>query len=179
MATGAYDDVLLRHLTITSFSLHTALFRRDVMAAIGFVPGGDEGSAPDFSIFTELGAERVRAYYLAERLGRYRVHPHQTTRNRVLMVSSVLDVLRRLAVRGDLTPDERYVLAGRIGMQVVELAIAQAQSGRRRAALRTITRLRESGGRTPRVQRLVVLAALLLGARRRPRQDGGVVSEGG
>lgn len=166
MRTGVYDDVLMRYLAWTCFPLQHTVFRRDVIAGVGFVPGGEEGVAGDFSLFTELGAKRVRAYYVDQRLGRYRTHAGQVTRNRILMASTHVDALEHLARHDDLSREERAALAQRFRGQVVELAIAHAHARHRREALNSLRRYGELGWGLPPPRRLVVLAALLLGVRR-------------
>jgi glycosyltransferase involved in cell wall biosynthesis len=163
MESGVYDDVLLRHLNMTSFSLNSSLFRRGVLASIKFVPGGDTGTGPDYSIFLNLGAKRVRAWYLHERLGRYRVHEEQITRNRVVMASSGLSALQQVGSDYQLTCEERSLLVQRLRFQVLELAIAHAHRGERRAALAALLRLKDHGLRGIAQRRLIVLGALLLG----------------
>lgn len=166
MRTGVYEDVLLRLLTSRPFAFQATLFRRSALAAIGFVPIGDETAALDYSIFLELGAARVPAAYIAERLGRYRVHAGQATHKRVLMASSKLSTFERIARYDDLPEHERIALARLYRRQVVEAAIAQAHAGDRRAALATLRRFTKQGVGLPSPSRMLALTALLFGLRK-------------
>lgn len=168
LTTGTYDDVLLRHLESKTMTLATSLFRRSVLEAIDFMPVLPD-IGPDFALFVELGARRVRVRYLAERLGRYRVHPGQATAeaNRIAFGEGTLYTLRRLAPRYELHPAERAQLATLFRSTTVELAIACAHRHKRRAALRAVRTYGEFGWGLPSLWRVTVLGALLLGWRHR------------
>jgi glycosyltransferase involved in cell wall biosynthesis len=163
MTQGAYRDVLVRHLEKTSFSLNSTLFRRDALETIGFVPGGDVGTAPDYAIFLHLGAQDVAGWYLPERLGRYRVHGGQTTRNRLAMAKSAISVLDHLAACHTLDERARDLLRRRRCYHTLELAIAYAHLGGRREAVATLSQIKPAS-LLSRPHRLLVLAALLMGA---------------
>ena len=162
MTAGVYEDVFLRHLERKPFAFQSTLFRRETLETIGFVPVGSEGAAIDFSIFLELGAKRVPACYVPERLGRYRVHPGQATRRRVLMSESVLATFERVAAY-DLSREERAMLGRRYRSGVIENAIAHAHAGERRGALAALGRFGTLGLGPPPLRRLAVLGALLAG----------------
>ena len=166
MQTGVYDDVLERHLLTRTFSLHTSLFRRSLLAEFGFFPEYS-GTAPDFALFLELGARHVRAHYVAERLGRYRVHPGQAVGNRVAMGEGIVETLAGLARRHSLAYERRRAVARAFRASVVELAIARAHACDRRGVLRTLRRYGELGWGPTSIDRFAVLAALFLGVRPR------------
>jgi glycosyltransferase involved in cell wall biosynthesis len=164
MNQGAYRDVLLRHLEKTSFSLSSTLFRREVLEAIGFVPGGDVGTGPDYAMFLHLGAQDVAAWYLPDRLGRYRVHGAQTTRDRVAMAQSAISVLENLDGAYALSDQARDLVRRKLRYHTRELAIAYAHLGRRREAVATALSAGRHRGWLQSPWRLAVLLALLLGA---------------
>ena len=167
LAPGVHDDVLALHLTAKTMTLVTSLFRRNVLEEMDFVPPGPS-IAPDFSLFVELGARRVGMVYVAQRLGRYRVHSGRATSGkRIERGESVTFALARLATNRDLSVGERKQLGALFRSTTIETAIAFAHAGMVRSALRTLRRFGEQGWGMPSARRVVVLSAALAGIRRR------------
>lgn len=166
LASGVYDDVLARHLASKTMTLVTSLFRRSVLEEIDFFPL-PVNVGPEFPLFLELGARRVRVCYIATRLGRYRVHPGQSTAGaRVARGETVLSALRRIADRYELGWAERGQLGVLFRSTIIELAIAHAHKAGRRDAIRVLRSYADFGWGLPSPRRVAVLVALLLGARR-------------
>ena len=165
--TGVHRDVLARELRYTCYSLVTSLFRREVLVEVGFFPRY-AGTALDLALFLELGARGFQCCYLDERLGRYRVHALQTgqTEGRVTLAASHVDTLSEFSRRHEVGRAERELLASRFNGAVVELAIAQAHARERGRALRSLRRYGELGRGGVSPARVIVLGALLVGARR-------------
>jgi hypothetical protein len=164
MSTGPYDDVLGRELASVSFPIQTTLFRRSVLDETTLFRLGR--GVDDYGLFLELGARRVKGWYIDESLGRYRVHGGQTTRDRVALSRLRLESLRPLSAF-ELSPDERRRVARIHAHSVVELAIAHAHRGERSSAISALRSYPELGWARPRGRRLAVLAVLFAGARRR------------
>jgi hypothetical protein len=168
LATGVHRDVLERELRHRTFDLQTTLFRREVSADRGLFPLHG-GPAPDLALFLELGARRIPAYFLAERLGRKNQHPDragvqrwQDPGLRVAFWESVVVSLTSLS-GCELGAGERQLLGRRFREAVVELAIARAHRGDRSGAVRALRRYRERGFGLPRPGRIGVLSGLVLG----------------
>ncbi len=164
MAAGVYSDVLLRHLREKPFALGATLFRRSALEAVGFFPE-HSGTACDYGLFVELGVARAKAYYLPERLGRYRVHDGQITHDRVLPGLDVTRVLEEIHQGGHLDREERELAASRYRLQVVEVAVGYGHRRDVGNAFRTLRRYPTLGWGKPSLGRLGVLALLLLGAK--------------
>lgn len=164
MVEGTYDDVLVRHLRRRSFALGVSLFRRAELVRVGFFPVY-AGAAPDYALFLELGASRINAYYLAQRLGRYRAHRTQVTGDRVSVGRDTIGVLEELYRSGRLTAEERRLVATEYRRRVIEVAIGFGHLGRRCKAFRALSRYARLGWERPRLGRAAVLALLLVGIR--------------
>jgi glycosyltransferase involved in cell wall biosynthesis len=165
MKDGIYVDVLRRELRDKPFPLQATLFRRSIIEKIGFFPP-HAGVVPDFALFVELGARGVRGYYISERLGRYRVHPNQQTKNRVEPGEAMVSYLLSLALNRRLTRDDQELIASLFRSKVVELAIAYAHQRARMQALRSLRQYPDLGWGWPPASRIAVLVALLVGVRR-------------
>jgi glycosyltransferase involved in cell wall biosynthesis len=175
MTSRVYDDVLWRQLNTKPFSLHTTLFRRSVLSELGFFPS-DGGTVPDFALFLELGARRTSALYLAERLGKYRVHSGQQTRSRREPSRDQARFLEGFRSRHKLADREERLVRRRFHDSVIELAIAHAHQRERRAVLAALRGYSAMGWEWPRMRRIVALVALLAGVRKPRRTPRDVLS---
>jgi hypothetical protein len=126
---------------------------------------------PDFALFLELGVQGKSGFYLAERLGGYRVHPAQQTRNRIELARDQARVLRALRSNHELEEAVDRLAGQRYREAVIELAIAYAHKRHRWAALQALNEYGDLGWGLPHAGRIAVLAALLAGARKRPARD--------
>lgn len=176
MTTGIYSNVLSRQLVTKPFSLHSTLFRRSVLSSIGFFPP-DAGTVPDFALFLELGARDISAFYLAERLGRYRVHDAQQTQSRREPSRDQVNFLRAFRSRHELGRDIDRLIVQRFHEAVIELAIAHAHERERGAAFEALRQYGDMGWEVPRIRRIAVLLALMAGARKTKRRTDDVLLE--
>lgn len=166
MSTGVYTDVLNRELRYKPFPLQFTLFRRSALSKVGGFPKYS-GVVPDFALFLMLGANDIPAYYLSERLGRYRIHNGQQTGRRVQNGESLVGFLLKFASSHRLPETESRLLADTFRASVVELAIAGAHDSDRYGALSALKRYLALGWGPVEISRAVTLAGVLLGARRR------------
>ncbi|QSO53696.1 glycosyltransferase family 2 protein [Alicyclobacillus curvatus] len=167
MRSGVYDDVLLRVLDTCPFSLQHTLFRRDILQRVGFLQTYGK-YVPDFVLFATLGAHRVKAYYIAERLGRYRVHGGQQTVNRIENSDSKLESLEMLhrGYSAVLSEDERQALEKLYIAQIIEVAVARAHLPDRWGAINVLGKIFRFGFGFPPIKRLLALGAVLTGVAR-------------
>jgi glycosyltransferase involved in cell wall biosynthesis len=170
--TGIQSDVLIRELTYNCYSLHSSLFRRCALEAVGFFRK-DSGSAADLALFLDLGSLRSPCFYIGERLGRYRVHESQNTSSgdRVWRSESLVSTLRGFAQRHQLSRRELSLLGTHYRAAVIELAIAQAHASKNLDAIGTLRRYADYGWGRPSAHRIAVLGAVLVGLRKRPRSQ--------
>jgi glycosyltransferase involved in cell wall biosynthesis len=165
MTEGVYDDVLLRELRWKPFPLGTTLFARETLERVGFIPPY-AGVVPDLGLFLEIGAARVRGFYVPQRLGRYRVHPDQQTERRAEVGCALVSCLRAFSDlhRSDLTSTENRHLSSFYRRSVVELAVARAHLRDRIGSVDALRGYGALGWGWAPPPRLGVLAALLAGA---------------
>ncbi len=164
MTSGVYTDVLDRVLDLQPFSLHTTLFRRTVLESVGFIPPYG-GTVPDFGLFLAIGAKRANAYYVARRLGRYRIHQGQQTAKRLENAKSKVDCIKGFVHEyGHCLSKRQYLKVRRMyRLSVVELAVAYGHMGDRASAFKTLARCFELGPGILPISRLFVLALLAMG----------------
>jgi glycosyltransferase involved in cell wall biosynthesis len=170
MVEGKYEDVLYRELVWKPFPLGCTLFARTALESIGFFPTYG-GVVADFALFLELGVNRISGFYLPKRLGRYRAHHGQQTRNRIEMGEDLTTCLRLFYGRHrfEISERERDELGRLFRQSVLELAIAYAHARERLPALAVLRSFGSLGWGWPPPQRVAVLGALLAGASKRPR----------
>ncbi len=180
LETGVQSDVLVRELTYNCYSLHSSVFRRGALEAVGFFQK-NSGSAADLALFLELGSLGSPCFYIGERLGRYRVHERQNTSSgdRVWRSKSHVSTLRGFAQRHQLSRRELSILGMHYRAAVIELAIAQAHASDRLEALGTLWRYSDYDWGRPSIRRIAVLGVVLLGARKRRSGPTALPSPGG
>jgi glycosyltransferase involved in cell wall biosynthesis len=171
MSEGRYDDVLHREIMSTSFPLQFTLFSRRDLDAIGFIPPYGK-TVPDFALFLELGAARFAGYFLPKRLGRYRVHSDQQTRNRIEQGLALTEALSVFCARHPgIRAHERDAAAELYRRSVIELAVAYAHVGQRRRSIEALRSYGSLGWGWVQPSRAFILIALLAGARKHRRRS--------
>lgn len=160
METGIDHDVMSRALEPRPYTPHVTLFRRTVLEGIGYFPSYG-GTVPDLALFMELGAAGVSAYYIKERLGRYRTHGGQQTSRRIENSLSKVECFQRFSERHRLKGPYRHVLSKMYRSSVLELSIAYAHKHQLKDSLFTLTsRYNKLGFGVPPIRRLFILFLL-------------------
>lgn len=169
MTTGIVTDVLFRELTTKPFPLQATLFRKSALENVGFFPAYSR-TVPDFALVTALGSIGSQAYYISERLGGYRVHTGQQTNSRVENGESVVTFLRRLSGETKFLVRDDKALGDLYRKSILELAIAYAHEASWANVAQALFRYFDLGLGLPQWQRLMVLGALFIGFRPRPKR---------
>jgi glycosyltransferase involved in cell wall biosynthesis len=166
---GICNDVLQHILSYDGlpFSLSCTLFRRTVLEKIGYFPTYAP-ALPDLSLFLELGANRINGYFIAESIGRYRVHEGQTTSwaripNAISRVDCLYEIYKRYG--SILRKDEIALLKMWYQLAIMECAISHVHFSQRKIAFSYLSKFYRLGYGLPSFPRFVVLMALLVGVR--------------
>lgn len=75
---GVVEDTLGRAMEEQSFPIGASLFRREALEAVGWLRE-ESRAIYDYDLFMRLGLAGCKAYYLPQRLMRYRIHGGQLT----------------------------------------------------------------------------------------------------
>lgn len=169
MKEGVNREVLTDILAYEALPIQISatLFRRAALEKVGFIPTYGV-HLPDLSLFLELAANRTNAYFIDERLGRYRVHAGQTTswariRNAISKVDCFYEIRSRYGSK--LREYELAMLKKRYQSAIVECAISHVHESDRKTAFSYLSRFFKTGFGLPSFSRSVVLMALLAGIR--------------
>ncbi|MUT64607.1 glycosyltransferase family A protein [Paenibacillus sp. NEAU-GSW1] len=170
LQTAVYNDVFIQTITNKAclFCIIFCLYRRSVLEQVGFFQSYG-GLVPDLALMLSLGAHRVNAVYIDRILGSSRMHGGQQSNKRLENSISKVEALQEIRTRHKtmLTGKEQKMLRKQLTQAVIECAIAYAHSNRKQQAARLLLQIR--GVSAIPLKRLVVLLALLMGARKRSR----------